>query len=208
MSRHPRTLVTLAVAALALSSPMPVAADTEGLVLGIDLLSSRLGSPEGSPDDPLDLFVDRIGGGMNAFIGWGFGPSFPVRLSLAAAGHPTNDPQIDVAYGALTIDGMYLFRNPEPMRPYLYGGFGGFALAARQPAVDWTTTGPGVLFGGGIFYFVGDTFALDFSVRGEFVNWERTRATRRTESGTVTVETPIQEEGRAAKVLLGASWWL
>jgi hypothetical protein len=203
-------LAGLCTFALALfATAFPAAADTDGFFFGIDLQSNRVGAADRPDDpDPAAVFVDEVGGGANLFFGWGFTPSFPVRLSLSAAGHDTSDPDIEVAYAGVTIDGMYLFRNPEPLRPYLYGGVGGFALRSRKDALDWETTGPGILGGGGVLYFFGDTFALDFSVRGEFVNWEKTRATLHTPAGDFTAETPIEEKGTAAKILVGASWWL
>jgi hypothetical protein len=208
MNRTLRLALLLSPIALA-ASGSPARADTDGLCFGIDLHSSRFGGVE-VPDNPAPdaVFVDETGGGANLWIGWGFTRSFPVRLSIAGAAHDTSDPDIEVAYGSVTIDGMYLFRDPEPLRPYLYGGIGGFALRSRRDALDWETTGPGILLGGGLLYFFGDTFALDFSVRGEFVNWEKTRSTWHTGVGDITAEIPIEEEGSAAKFLVGASWWL
>lgn len=206
-----RTLrFALLLASAVLAAPVsPARADTDGLCFGIDLHSNRFGGAEESETPSTDaVFVKETGGGADLWIGWGFTRSFPVRLSVTGAAHDTSDPDVEVAYGSVTIDGMYLFRDPEPLRPYLYGGVGGFALRSRKDALDWETTGPGILFGGGILYFLGDTFALDFSVRGEFVNWEKTRATWHTGAGDITAETPIEEEGSAAKFLVGASWWL
>lgn len=202
--------VTLGLLATALLAAVgPAAADTDGFFFGLDLLSNRVGAAERTLDaDPSSVFVDAVGGGADLFLGWGFSPSFPVRLSISAAQHDTSDPKIEVAYGSVTLDGMFLFRDPEVLRPYLYGGFGGFTLRSRQDALEWETTGPGILLGGGLFYFFGDTFALDFSLRGELVNWKKTRATLHTAAGDVTVETPVEEEGSAAKLLFGASWWL
>ncbi len=203
-----RSTILLPIIALLITSSS-AAADTDGFFFGLDLHSNHLGG-EDAPADPSPdvVFVDQNGGGADLFLGWGFGPSFPVRLSVCGAAHETSDPDIEVTYTGITIDGMYLFRNPEPLRPYLYGGIGGFALTSRRDALDWETSGPGILFGGGLLYFCGDTFALDFSARAELVNWERTRATWHLPAGDATAETPIEEEGSAAKILVGVSWWL
>ncbi len=184
---------------------MPASADVPGFFLGADLSSSHIGRDDAAPDEA--LLIEENGGGLGLHLGWAFGPSFPVRLNLMGARHETTDADVDLDYSSVTLEGMYLFRNPAPLRPYLMGGVGGFQARARQDALDFEVNGPGVVFGGGLHYYFTPSFSMEFGGRLEFINWEESRATLSTPSGNVTVEGPIEDEGSAAKLLLGVSWW-
>ncbi|NNE44941.1 MAG: hypothetical protein HKN12_12100, partial [Gemmatimonadetes bacterium] len=102
----------------------------------------------------------------------------------------------------------YLFRPGQPFRPYLVGGVGGFSMGSRQDNLDFEVNGPGITLGTGFAYFVSERFALDFALRGDFINWEEATATLTLPGGAQTeVATPIEEEGSAAKVFFGLNWW-
>lgn len=188
--------------------PAPARADTKGFAFGVQLHSNQLGSVEAAAGDvPESVFIEENGGGLGLWAGWGINESFSLRLALDLVGHETSDDDIRVAYGSLAVEGLYLFRQPDALRPFLLGGVGTFGLASRDDAYDYATTGPGLLAGGGIYYFLGSTFALEFSGRGEFVNWNEKQARRIDGDGSTTVTAPVEREGVAGKLTLGASLW-
>ena len=209
--RQHRIVESLLLAALAglVLFPPATASATDGFILGLDLHTSHIGADDPSPDSPDgSVFVDETGGGVTLLIGYGITESFPLRFTISASAHETTDPDVDFLYSSATLEGGYLFRNGEPFRPFVSGGFGAFAIESRQDDLSFETTGPGAVIGAGFYYFFNENFALDFGVRGEFINWEQTTATLTLPGGSdLTVETPVEDEGSAAKFLFGASYW-
>lgn len=187
----------------------PPAATTDGFFIGLDVHSSHIGSDEPTAGAPAGtVFVEETGSGGSLRIGHGITPAFALRIALCGAEHKTTDPDVEIRYGSLTLDGVYHFRAGQPLRPYLFGGLGGFSIESRRAALRFETTGPGAVFGGGLLYFLGEHFALDFGLRGDLINWKKSTAEAVRSDGTsFTVEQPIEEEGSAAQFLFGASWW-
>ena len=205
--RAPGALLLPALLAAAFL-PAPARADTKGFAFGGQLHSNQLGSVEEAAGDvPESIFIQENGAGVGLWAGWGFNESFSLRLALDVAGHETSDDDIQVGYGSVAIEGLYLFRQPDALRPFLLGGVGTFALASRDDAYDYATTGPGLLAGGGLYYFLGSTFAIEFSGRGEFVNWKEKKARKIDGDGSTTVTAPVEREGIAGKLTIGASFW-
>ena len=202
--RHPLSLATIAILLAAGTSH----ADTRGLSCGLRFHSSQLGSLERAADDvPQSVFIDETGGGGGLWLGWGFDDSFSLRLSVDGAAHETTDPAIEVGYGSVTLEALYLFRNPDHLRPFVVGGIGGFGLLSRDDQYDYGTAGGGLVTGGGLYYFFGETFALEFSGRLEFVNWEEKVASRIDDGDSQNVTTPVESEGIAGKLTFGVSTW-
>ena len=207
-ARIPVVAGLLAALLVTTTGAAPAWADTKGFAIGLQLHSSQLGSVENAAGDvPSSVFIRENGGGLGLWTGWGFNESFTMRLALDLVGHETSDDDIRVGYGSVAIEGLYLFREPDALRPFLLGGIGAFALASRDDAYDYSTTGPGILVGGGIYYFLGSTFALDFSGRGEFVNWQEKTARRIDGNDETIVTAPVEREGVAGKLTLGVSLW-
>lgn len=205
-----RTHWALAGAAALLCCPGAAAtAGTDGWMVGLDFGTSHIGAEDPSPGDPANsVYVDETGGGGTLLVGYGFTPSFVLRLNVSGAQHDTSDPDTEFWISSGTIEGLYLFRNPEPLRPYVMGGVGGFSMRSRRDELDFEVTGPGAVVGAGLVYFLGKHFALDFGVRGDFINWEESKATFKFPDGsTASVATPVEGEGSAAKFLFGAGWW-
>lgn len=203
-----RMLPALLLAAL-LVMPSRAAADTDGFAFGVGIHSNNVGADDPPADPPPGaVYVDESGGGVNLWVGYGFTPSFALRLLAAGASHGTTDADVDVAWGGVTVEAQYLFRNPEAWRPYVVGGVGGYSTSSRQDALDFEATGGGIVLGGGVLYFFNDTWAMDLGLRGNFVNWEEATATFKFPDGsTATVERPIEDDGGALDILLGVSWW-
>jgi hypothetical protein len=207
MHRVHQCLLT-AVATVSLLAGSAFAA-TDGFFLGLDFHTSTIDAvEETAAADSIDAFIDKNGGGVAFFLGYGITPSFPLRLNLAVAEHETSDPGLEFFYSSVTIEAAYLFRNGEPLRPYLLGGFGGFAVRSRKSVYDFEVSGPGIVFGAGMFYFLTDHFALDFALRGDLINWNKEKAIVTLPNGSqVIAETPVEGDGAAAKFLFGVSGW-
>jgi hypothetical protein len=189
---------------LLLAAPLPARADTGGFCLGLQLHSSQLGTVDDAAGGvPSSVYIEENGGGLGLWAGWGINESFTLRLDAAVAGHPTSDEQIEVATAGFTLEALYLFRHPDAFRPFLLGGVGVFGVASRDDEYDYSTTGPGILAGGGFYYFLGSTFAFELSGRGEFVNWREEVARRQGSGSEEIVDTPIEQEGVAGKLTLG-----
>ncbi len=198
--------------AIGLAAPSRVAAgapDTRGFSLAAMLQSTHIGSEDERDDgSPGSVFIGEQGVGVVVALGYGFTPAFATRLVLSGASHETSDPDIDVQFGAGTLEAVYLFRAGAPFRPYLFGGVGGYSLESQEDAFHFETTGPGVTLGGGLLYFVSEHVGLDAALHLDFINWEKQTAEIEGPSGsTVVVETPIEEEGSAARFAFGLGWW-
>lgn len=192
--------------ASAAPSPGP---DTRGFFVEFLGNSNHVEEPEDAETaEDGAVVVGENGPGGTLLLAYGFTPSFAGRLSISGAEHTTTDPDIDVQFSSVTIEGAYIFRAGTSVRPYLYGGVGAFSVASDQEAFDFETTGPGIDMGVGLYSFLGDHFVFDAALRFDFINWETQTATRRLENGDeLIVETPVDEEGGAAKILLGVGWW-
>jgi hypothetical protein len=200
-----RVFVCLAAAGFAAGTAR---ADTRGFFLGFGVHSSGIGAEEKTESAPAQsVFVDENGGGVTLLAGYGFTPAFVVRFSLCGSSHETTDPDVDVLYSIALFEAQYLFRPGRTVRPYVLGGIGGCSLESRADPFRFETTGPGTSLGAGLLYFPGEHFAFDAAMRFEFINWEKSRAELVTDQGTLVVETPVEDEGAAVKVLLGATYW-
>ncbi|MFN0152109.1 MAG: outer membrane beta-barrel protein [bacterium] len=206
------TAASLAALAVGLAAParaVAAAPDTRGFSLAAMLQSTHINSEDERTDaTPGSVFVGEQGVGVVVALGYGFTPEFATRIVLSGASHETSDPDIDVQFGAGTIEAAYLFRAGAPFRPYLFGGVGGYSLESQKDAFRFETTGPGVTLGGGLLYFVSEHVGLDAALHLDFINWEKRTAEIEGPTGsTVIVETPIEEEGGAARFAFGLGWW-
>jgi hypothetical protein len=200
--------IVLFAGVVAFLAPGAAGAETEGFTLGLDLHYSRIGAEEESESSPENsVFVDQDGGGFTLLIGYGFTPSFALRLSASGSNHKTTDSDVDVLYSNGLIEALYIFAPGEPVRPYLLGGLGGCNLQSRMDPFRYETTGSCASLGFGVLFFVSEHFAFDSAARIEFVNWKTATATLETDLGDVTVETPVEDQGSAGKILLGATYW-
>lgn len=191
-----------------LSSPA-AAADTEGWYVGVGLNASVVGAndpPDNAPS--LSPFVKEEGGGLALTGAYGFTPGFAVRVVLNAAEHETTDPEVTVLFSGVTLEGAWYFNAGGALRPYLFGGVGGYELKSRRAGFRYRTTGPGTTLGLGALWFLGEHFALEAAVRADLIRWQESSAeTDLADGGTVRVSAPLDEQGSAAKLLLGAGWW-
>jgi hypothetical protein len=173
--------------------------------LGIAALSSHIGADDPPPNpQPGAIYVDEVGGGIALHLGYALSPAFLLRLYVSGAVHETSNPDVDFGLGGGTIEGLYLFRPGQHLRPYILGGLGGFKMSSDQASVSFEATGGGAVFGTGLQYLLGRVVALDFCLRGEWINWDETKATIELHSGdSLTTTTPVDESGGAAKITFG-----
>ena len=127
---------------------------------------------------------------------------------MSGARHRTTAEDVEVRLIAATIECLYVFSPPRSLRPYLLAGFGGFRVESADDEFTYRTDGPGTVLGVGMNYFLGKHFALDFSARGEWINFQSESAELTLPGGnTVTTEKPIEDSGFAGKFALGVVGW-
>lgn len=183
----------------------PASAQSGRWLIGLDAVASFIGENE----DAADVTVDEAAGGLALQIGYLLAPGFMLRLHAAAADHPTSDAGIDLRFGGGTIDAVLLLRAGPPVRPYLFGGLGGFAVESRKANLVYETRGPGMAFGGGVHALLGERVSLHGALRFEWINWDQSSATYELPGGgTTSIVVPIDESGSAAKISLGIGIWL
>ena len=159
-------------------------------------------------DPAASVYVAENAPGGTLLLAYGLTPSFNVRLAISGADHETTDPEINLHYGSLTMEAAYVFRNGREVRPYLYTGVGTFSLESSEDEYDYEASAPGFALGGGLYSFLGEHFVFDAGLRLDLISWEE-ETTRRTliDGSTIIVQSPVQEDGTASKIVLGAGWW-
>ncbi len=180
-----------------------------GIAFGLQLLSSFVGA-EDRPDDAPEgaVYVEEVAPGFQIWLAYAYSPSFLLRLAFAGAPHSTDDPDVDVQVTSGMLEAVYSFPTKGNLRPYLFGGLGGFALRSLKDAFEFEADGGAVDLGAGVNYFVSRRVSFDLSARADFVNWDTTKATVELPGGdTITVETPVNESGTAGKIMFGIGVW-
>lgn len=198
----PLLLLTLAGAARAAE---PASPSPRKWLVGLDARGQRLGD-----DDAAGVAgYDRDGSGGGFQVGRLLTPRLLLRLHVAGGEHPTPVPNTTVTYAGASLDLCYLFRADQALRPYLFGGLGGYALEAVDGDLRLDTAGPAMTFGGGALLRLSDRFGLHAQARLEAVNWRMTLATwERPDGGTTTTETWVEDSGVAGAASLGLVLWL
>lgn len=202
---HPSPVMIAAMVSGALMAATAAPAQQGRWMVGLDVVSSRIGENEEADE----VVVDETAPGGAIQVGYLVTPSFMLRLYAAAADHPTSQAGIDLRFGGGTIDAVYLFREGYDVRPYLFAGLGGFSLESRRGDLTYKTEGPGMTAGAGMHAMLGGRVSLHGSLRVEWVNWRETSATITAPGGgTATVTTPVDESGTAVKLTLGIGFWI
>lgn len=204
--RIPQCLsVTALIACLAAAAPAAAEGDFGGRwLLGFDAVSSTVGANE----DAAVLLIEETAPGVGLQIGYLFTPNFQLRLFAAAAEHETSDPDVKIQVGGGTLDAVYLFRAGQKVRPYVFGGLGGFTVESQQADLLYKAEGPGMALGGGVHVMLGRKVSLHGALRYEAINWDKVTATYDGPGGSASVTVPVDEEGTAGKVLVGVVFWL
>jgi len=188
------------------AAPPAAAADGDGgrWLFGFDAVSSTVGANE----DAAAVLIEETAPGAGLQIGYLFTPNFQLRLFAAVAEHETSDPDVKIQVGGSTLDAVYLFRAGRKVRPYVFGGLGGFTVESQQADLLYKAEGPGMALGGGVHVMLGRKVSLHGALRFEAINWDKVTATYSGSGGSASVTVPVDEEGTAGKVLVGVVFWL
>jgi hypothetical protein len=214
-TRHPRVSLVALIGVVGISAvitlfvPCPILAADGKFFFGLDFASNHIGADDPQAGDPANsVYVDENGAGVTLYGGFSISQNFKLRLHFSGARHETSQPDVEVRLASGTLEVLYMFSPQSAMRPYFLGGFGGYTLESEKEAFHYKTDGPGMVFGGGFYYFLGRNFAFNFSLRGEWVNWDKVTAELVLPDGSrVSTQTPIEESGFAGKFTAGASVW-
>jgi predicted porin len=104
-----------------------------------------------------------MGNGVGVRLGWGFSPSITAYAGLAASKLIIEDPGADGDYGLgqFDIGVTYNFaKSTRALVPYLELALSSQAIAYSSVAGDFSQTGTGFTFGGGINYYFSRSTAL------------------------------------------------
>lgn len=205
--RRAAVLATLAAVCALAAAPARAQMNEHRWLLGLDLVAGTVADNEDA-DPALGPVIDQKAGGLGLQFGYLLTPSFLLRLSAVGADHETSDPDVTIRFGGGTLDAVFLFRDGQPFRPYLFAGAGGYQAEAKQDDVTYEIRGPGLAFGAGMHLRLGARATLHGALRVEAINWEKASALLDLPGGDLEVEAPIDEDGWASKVMLGVSFWL
>ena len=205
MNRLTRRLLPAAALAVAVAAfpARPATAWDGRWCVGLEALSSHVG--ESDEADAVTIDTDAGGGGLQ--VGYLVTPSFQVRLWAGAADHATSDPDVTIVFGGGTFDAVYLFRPGTTLRPYVFGGAGGYVAESQQDDLTYDISGPGIAFGGGAHLQLARHWTLHGSLRLESINWEKATVTYDGPGGETQIESPIDDSGWASRLSLGIAAW-
>ena len=144
----------------------PLRANTSRFFLGLSLNGSSL-----QFDDSDEI---ESGGGISAQIGWGFTKNFALFFDVSGAAISTDIG--DVGLGHAELGGRWHFANEaRALVPFLEVGFAGRAVVqddmlyyddfGNPYSGDFSLSGTGVSFGGGLQYHVTPAMALGASLK-------------------------------------------
>lgn len=200
-----RRLITAAALLTAIGAgPARAQAPERRWLLGFDAVAGTIDDNE----QTADIAINQKAGGLGLQLGYRLKPSFMLRFSAIATDHETSDPDVTIRIGGGTLDAVFLFREGNPFRTYLFAGLGVYQAASRQAALSYSVRGPGAAFGVGAYRQLGGCATLHGSLRVESVNWEKSGATWEQPGGRNEVAAPIDENGWTSKVMLGVGFWL
>lgn len=199
-----RLIMTAALLTIAGAGPARAQTPERRWLLGFDAVAGTIDDNETTAD----IAINQKAGGLGLQLGYRLTPSFMLRLAAIAADHETTDPDVSIRVAGGTLDAVFLFRDGNPFRTYLFAGLGAYQAASRQAALSYSVRGPGVAFGVGAFRRLGDCATLHGALRVESVNWEKSGATWEQSGSRSDVAAPIEEDGWTSKVLVGVGFWL
>jgi hypothetical protein len=183
---------------------VPAAAQEEGrdrgFYLGIVFLGSSL-----HVDDEQDgeFRVHDDGGGFLLRTGYSFNRVFSLEVQLGGANHDTSNPQVEARFAVVQICAHYRFSPGNAFRPYVKGGFGGYALFLDTSATDFQFEGGGIPVGGGFDYFFSRHFSLGVDFTHNIIQYNK--ATVLLEG--IDVGFDIDEEGAMTSLGLALAYY-
>lgn len=205
--RRAAVLATLVAVHVLAAAPARAQMNEHRWLLGLDVVAGTVADNEDA-DPAQGPVIDEKAGGLGLQFGYLLSPTFLLRLTAVGADHETSDPDVTIRFGGGTLDAVFLFRNGQAFRPYLFAGAGGYQAESQQDDALYRIRGPGVAFGAGLHQRLGSRATLHAALRVEAINWEKASVLLDLPGGDLEVEAPIDEDGWASKVMLGAAFWL
>ena len=167
-------LGAILVLALLASAALPSAAQTEerdrGFYLGLTFIGSSLHVDD---DGESAFFVKDDGHGAQLKAGYSINDVFSLELALGGARHDTSNPAIDARFMLVQIFAHYRFSPGKAFRPYIKGGFGGYALVLDANVAEVQIDGGGVPIGGGFDYFFSKHFSLGVDLTHNIIQYDK-----------------------------------
>jgi hypothetical protein len=168
------TVVAVLTLAIIASTDAPSAAQKEdrnrGFYLGVTFLGSSLHVDD---DGAGDFFVKDDGGGALLRAGYSFNRVFSLEFALGGANHETSIQAIDADFAVFQLFFHYRFLAGRALRPYIKGGFGGYALSLSDNNASVRIDGGGIPIGGGFDYFFSKHFSLGVDLTHNFINYDK-----------------------------------
>jgi hypothetical protein len=161
--------------------------DERGFFLGLKFVGASLHADESSSE----FFVKDDGGGLQLDIGYRFNPVFMLELVVGGSTHETSDPRIEARTASIQIFAHHRFLADRPFRPYLKGGFGGYALRLESGAIAAQLNGGGIAIGGGFRFFFSPHFSLGVDLTHNMIRYEEAQLSL----GEFGYQTSIDEYG-------------
>ena len=161
--------------------------DDKGIFLGLKLGGASLHADESSDA----FFVKDDGGGLQLDIGYRFNPVFMLELVIGGSTHETSDPSIEARTAAVQLFAHHRFLADRPFRPYLKGGFGGYALRLESGPISAQLNGGGIAIGGGFRFFFSPHFSLGVDLTHNMIRYEEAQLSL----GEFGYQTSIDEYG-------------
>jgi len=201
-------LIAVIVLASAGDAHVPETPDWEprpGVTLGLQLQSTRL-SVRDTPPVPAEdrVLIAEEGGGAVLSVGYTFTPRFALLLAVSGSVHETDRPGRDVNLATAVLEAHYRIRTGTRWQPFFFGGLGGATVRFEDDDLDAKIRGGVAVAGAGVNLHLSRRWRLELAGRLDFINWDRIEVERPTEGGRVILEDPVDEEGRAGKIHLGA----
>lgn len=162
--------------------------DEKGFFLGLKIIGSSLHDDNSDGDD---FYVKEDGGGLHLDFGYRFNPVFMLELSVGGATHDTSDPAISARSEVVQIMAHYRFSPERAFRPYIKGGFGGYALYLEENPLSWRAEGGGIALGGGFRYFFSSYFSLGLDITHNIIRYDKAKLAFE----GFSYETEIDEDG-------------
>ena len=203
-----RAVGTLVLAAFALVGGRQPAQAAEPVhvqrwLLGLDAVASTLNANDKQPE----VLLDERANGPGLQVGWLLKPTLMLRVCAAAAVHGTIVEGASLRVGGGTFDAVWLMRDGQAFRPYLFAGAGGYQATSTDEALVYEVNGPGLAFGAGWLLRVRGGVSLHGELRVESVRWPEAVAAIAEAEGPRAVAEPLDRDGWGSKVLLGLAWW-
>jgi hypothetical protein len=196
--------VVLCALSVLMSTAAPAGAQVDGRDRGFYLGITFIGSSLHVDDEgESTFFVKDDGGGAQLKAGYSFNDVFSLEFALGGANHDTSNPAVDAGFAVVQIFAHYRFSPGNAFRPYIKGGFGGYALVLDSKSADARIEGGGIPIGGGFDYFFSSHFSLGVDFTHNIIQYDKVTFTL----ADIDVGFDIDEEGSMSSLGLSLAYY-